>query len=134
MNYTVLFCIIATLFCILLLVIKLREANIHKALNMPKRTTHFIDSSDQASDIGRFLYNRALFNGISLAQASSQCGIDCQDYYRISTGKEPGVLQLIRMCHLAGCEIVIRQIGTSDIEQSGNDPQVFAEKIIRMRE
>lgn len=134
MNYLFIFCIFLLLFCALILIAKLREANIRKALSIPKHTAPTDDSFEQAREIGNFLHQRAQAGSIRLHNAPDVCGIDRKDYYRISCGEDHAISQLIRLCHSVGCEIVIRQTGTDDLESRTNTPDVFAEKIIRMKE
>lgn len=134
MNYLLLFILFLMSVCLLFLLIKLRETSIRKALNLPRFTSPVDDSFVQAKEMGRFLSQRAEACGIYFHHAPDTCGIDRKDFYRISSGEEHAVSELIRLCHVVGCEIVIRQTDTADIETRSNPPDVFAEKIIKMKE
>ena len=134
MIYILIFLGILLVIIFLLLIAKNRETNIQKALNMPKHVPPCDDSIKQAEEIGHFLFDRTLHSGRTLRNVSPACGIKTRDMLRISEGKDSGVAMLIRICHALGCEIVIRQTGTDDLESKDTHPEVFAEKIIKMRE
>lgn len=129
------FWIIAALLCAGLLVVKYRKYNVHRALQMPKNPPYYPDSAIQsAKEIGRFLSDRADAAGLYYISSTEKTGMESKDLRRISEGKEWGVINLIRMAHYLGCEVVIRQTGTQDTEDPATTPQVFAEYITEIKE
>ena len=134
MTYLIIFIAFLMLLSVLLLVFKIREANIHKALNLPRHTNPTNDSFVQAREIGRFLHQRATACNIYFHNTPDTSGVDPKVFHRISSGEECSVAQLVRLCHAVGCEIVIRQMDTDDMEDRTNTPTAFAEKIITMQE
>lgn len=133
MTTLIIFIAFLMLLSVLILFIKLRQTNIRKALNMPRSTTPNDDSFVQAREIGQFLHQRAEVAGVYFHRTSDGCGIDQRDFSRIQFGEDHAVAQLVRLCHALGCEIVIRQTDTNDLEDRSNTPTVFAEKIISMK-
>lgn len=133
MIYMIIFCSFLMICAILFLVMKIREYNIQRALQLPKQTPLIDDSFDEAKEIGKFLHSRANACGVYFHHTPDRTGVNQRDFYHIASGEEYEVVQFIRICHLLGCEIVIRQTGTNDLETRENNPEVFAEKIAKMK-
>lgn len=113
--------------CLLLLagviVVKYRKYNVQRALQMPKNPPHYPDSAIRsAREIGDFLFERAQAAGVYFISSNDKTGISVDNLRRLSDGKDYGVINLIRMAHYLGCEVVIRQKGTQDTE----DPEMTA--------
>lgn len=125
--------------CLLLLagviVVKYRKYNVQRALQMPKNPPHYPDSAiKSAREIGDFLFERAQAAGVYFISSNDKTGISVDNLRRLSDGKDYGVINLIRMAHYLGCEVVIRQTGTQDTEDPATTPQVFAEYITNLEE
>ena len=103
--------------CLLLLagviVVKYRKYNVQRALQMPKNPPHYPDSA---------------------IKSARKTGISVINLRNLSDGKDYGVINLIRMAHYLGCEIVVRQTGTQDTEDPATTAQVFAEYITNLEE
>lgn len=120
--------------CLLLLagviVVKYRKYNVRRALQMPKNPPRYPDSAIRsAREIGDFLFERAQAAGVYFISSNDKTGISVDNLRRLSDGKDYGVINLIRMAHYLGCEVVIRQTGTQDTEDPATTPQVYAEYI-----
>lgn len=125
--------------CLLLLagvlVVKYRKYNVQRALQMPKNPPHYPDSAiKSARKIGDFLFERAQAAGVHFIASTDKTGISVTNLRNLSDGKDYGVINLIRMAHYLGCEIVVRQTGTQDTEDPATTAQVFAEYIINLEE
>lgn len=125
--------------CLLLLagviVVKYRKYNVQRALQMPKNPPHYPDSAiKSAREIGDFLFERAEAAGVYFISSGDKTGMSPEDIHKLSDGKDYGVINLIRMAHYLGCEVVIRQTGTQDTENSTTAPQVFEEYITKIKE
>lgn len=125
--------------CLLLLagviVVKYRKYNVQRALQMPKNPPHYPDSAiKSARKIGDFLFERAKAAGVHFIASTDKTGISVINLRNLSDGKDYGVINLIRMAHYLGCEIVVRQTGTQDTEDSATTAQVFAEYITNLEE
>lgn len=108
-----------------LIVVKYRKYNVQRALNMPKKSPHYPDSAmKSARAIGDFLFERAQAAGVHFIASRDETGISVSNLRKLSDGKDYGVINLIRMAHYLGCEVVIRQKGTQDTE----DPEMTAER------
>lgn len=133
MSYFLLFCILAVVICILVMLIKFKQTSIRKAIGMNTQVQDTRNSHDQAKKIGAFIYNRLQVSGVDLVQQSAAARIDMDAYKRIMSGNDEGVMHLIRLCHASGCEIVIRQIGTNDLELGNNAEAPMDEGIFGTR-
>lgn len=125
--------------CLLLLagviVVKYRKYNVQRALQMPKNPPHYPDSAiKSARKIGDFLFERAKAAGVHFIASTDKTGISVINLHNLSDGKDYGVINLIRMAHYLGCEIVVRQTGTQDTEDPTTTAQVFAEYITNLEE
>lgn len=108
-----------------LIVVKYRKYNVQRALNMPKKSPHYPDSAmKSARAIGDFLFERAQAAGVYYISSMEYTGMTVEGLRRLTDGKDYGVINLIRMAHYLGCEVVIRQKGTQDTE----DPEMTAER------
>ncbi len=125
--------------CLLLLagviVVKFRKYNVQRALQMPKNPPHYPDSAiKSAREIGDFLFERAKAAGVHFIASRDKTGISVTNLHNLSEGKDYGVINLIRMAHYLGCEIIVRQTGTQDTEDPATTPQVYAEYITKIEE
>lgn len=125
--------------CVLLLagviVVKYRKYNVQRALQMPKNPPQYPDSAIKcAQAIGTFLFERAQAAGVYYISSREKTGISVDNLRRLTDGKDYGVINLIRMAHYLGCEVVIRQVGTQDTEDPATTPQVFAQYIADIEE
>ena len=117
------------------IVVKYRKYNVQRALRMPKNPPHYPDSAIRsAREIGDFLFERAQAAGVYFISSNDKTGISVDNLHRLSNGKDYGVINLIRMAHYLGCEVVIRQTGMQDTEGPATTPQAFAEYITKIEE
>jgi hypothetical protein len=117
------------------LVVKYRKYNVRRALQMPKNPPIYPDSAiKSARAIGDFLFERAEAAGVYFINSGDKTGMSVADIHKLSDGKDYGVINLIRMAHYLGCEIVVRQMGTQDTEDPATTPQVFAEYIANLKD
>lgn len=113
---------------VMLIIINTNNAKRMQAMGVPMKCPSMDDSIEQAKEIGHFLSGR--YNDIdSYAFKVSDAGLQPASIDRILKGKESGVIDFIRMCHACGCEVVIRQVDTMDIEDSGNTPERYEQYI-----
>lgn len=135
MEGSTIFSIIFILLCAGYLVVRYRRYNIHRALNLPKQSPRYPDSAiKSARSIGQFLFTRAETCGVYYMSADRETGVSYQALKNIAYGKDEHIINLIRMSHYLGCEIVIRQIGTTDTEDPSTTPQVYEEMIANIEE
>lgn len=135
MDGTTIFTIICVILFAGILVVKYRKYNIHRALALPKNPPRYPDSAmKSAREIGNFLFERADVCGVYFMTADKDTGVSYEAIRDISDGKDTHIINLLRMAHFLGCEVVIRQIGTSDTEDPATTPQVYAEMIARIEE
>lgn len=125
--------------CLLLLagviVVKYRKYNVQRALQMPKNPPHYPDSAiKSAKEIGDFLFERAQAAGVHFIASGDKTGISVTNLRNLSDGKDYGVINLIRMAHYLGCEVVVRQTRSQDTEDPATTPQAFAEYISDLEE
>lgn len=130
---------IFTIACVLLfagyLVVRYRRYNIHRALGLPKNPPRYPDSAmESARAIGSFLFSRAKICGVYFMTADKDTGVSYEAIRDISRGKDTHIVNFLRMAHYLGCEVVIRQIGTTDTEDPATTPQVYEEMIARIEE
>lgn len=135
MDGTTIFTIICVILFAGVLVVKYRKYNIHRALALPKNPPRYPDSAmKSAREIGNFLFERADVCGVYFMTADKDTGVSYEAIRDISDGKDTHIINFLRMAHFLGCEVVIRQIGTSDTEDPATTPQVYAEMIARIEE
>lgn len=135
MDGSTIFSIVCVLLFVGVLVVKYRKYNIHRALALPKNPPRYPDSAmKSAREIGDFLFERADVCGVYFMTADKDTGVSYEAIRDIADGKDTHIVNFLRMAHFLGCEVVIRQIGTSDTEDSATTPQVYAEMIARIKE
>lgn len=135
MDGSTIFSIVCALLFAGVLVVKYRKYNIHRALALPKNPPRYPDSAmKSAREIGDFLFERADVCGVYFMTADKDTGVSYEAIRDIADGKDTHIVNFLRMAHFLGCEVVIRQIGTSDTEDSATTPQVYAEMIARIEE
>lgn len=99
-----------------------------QTMGVPVKCPSLDDSIEQAKKIGDFLSERYDTIG-SYAFKVSDAGCSPASIDRILKGKESGVIDFIRMCHACGCEVVIKQVDSMDVETSGNTPEYYEQYI-----
>lgn len=135
MDESTIFSIVCVLLFVGVLVVKYRKYNIHRALALPKNPPRYPDSAmKSAREIGDFLFERADVCGVYFMTADKDTGVSYEAIRDIADGTDTHIVNFLRMAHFLGCEVVIRQIGTSDTEDSATTPQVYAEMIARIEE
>lgn len=135
MDGSTIFSIVCVLLFVGVLVVKYRKYNIHRALALPKNPPRYPDSAmKSAREIGDFLFERADVCGVYFMTADKDTGVSYEAIRDIADGEDTHIVNFLRMAHFLGCEVVIRQIGTSDTEDSATTPQVYAEMIARIEE
>lgn len=135
MDGSTIFSIVCALLFAGVLVVKYRKYNIHRALALPKNPPRYPDSAmKSAREIGDFLFERADVCGVYFMTADKDTGVSYEAIRDIADGKDTHIVNFLRMAHFLGCEVVIRQIGTSDTEDPATTPQVYAEMIARNEE
>ena len=133
MDGSTIFSIVCVLLFVGVLVVKYRKYNIHRALALPKNPPRYPDSAmKSAREIGDFLFERADVCGVYFMTADKDTGVSYEAIRDIADGEDTHIVNFLRMAHFLGCEVVIRQIGTSDTEDSATTPQVYAEMIARI--
>lgn len=114
-------------------IIQCRKYGVQRALKLPKNPPKYSDDAiKEAKAIGIFLHQRANACGVYFHKSGEATGLRWNDVWDI--GKNSGVVTLVRLCHYLGCEIIIRQIDTKDIECEENTKEVIAEYISRLDE
>ena len=135
MNTTTIFALICTLLFVGVLIVKYRKYSVQRALKLPKNPPEYPDSSIRsAKAIGQFLFTRAETCGVYYMSADRETGVSYQALKNIANGKDEHIINLIRMSHYLGCEIVVRQIGTEDLEDPATTTQAYSEMIFRIEE
>lgn len=135
MDGSTIFSIVCVLLFVGVLVVKYRKYNIHRALALPKNPPRYPDSAmKSAREIGDFLFERADVCGVYFMTADKDTGVSYEAIRDIADGKDTHIVNFLRMAHFLGCEVVIRQIGTSDTEDPATTPQVYSEMIARIEE
>lgn len=118
-----------------LLVVRYRKYNVHRALNLPKNPPIYSDDAIRsAKAIGQFLSERAKVCGLYFLSADKDTGVSWQALWDMRGGKDYHIINFIRMAHYLGCEVIVRQTGTKDTEDSEMTPEKFAEIISRLKE
>lgn len=96
------------------------DCRISKIMNAPLTCPPLDDALKSAKAIGRFLSKRANGNTEILVTKVGPGDYRREDVSSIYWGKNYQVATFIRLCHALGCEVLVRQRGTEDIEE--NDP------------
>ena len=118
-----------------LLVVRYRKYNVHRALNLPKNPPIYSDDAIRsAKAIGQFLSERAKVCGLYFLSADKDTGVSWQALWDMRGGKDYHIINFIRMARYLGCEVIVRQTGTKDTEDSEMTPEKFAEIISRLKE
>lgn len=112
----------------MIIIINTNNAKRMEFMRVPQKCPSMDDSIMQARNIGGFLSDRYEQIG-SYAFKASEFGIRPLAIGRILKGKDPGVVNFIRICHACGCEVVIRQVDSIDIETSSNTPECYEQYI-----
>lgn len=105
------------------------EHRISVLLNKPTSCPPLDDALKSAKAIGKFLYFRANCNTQILIDKVGPGEYSRVDVFDIYRGKNYQVVTFIRLCHALGCEVVVRQVGTEDIERS-RTPEEGTEDVI----
>lgn len=135
MEGSTIFTIICILLCAGYLVVRYRRYNIHRALALPKNPPRYpVSAMKSAREIGLFLFNRAKICGVNFMTADKDTGVSYEALRKIAYGKDTHIVNFLRMAHFLGCEVVIRQIGTTDTEDPATTPQVYEEIIANIEE
>lgn len=117
------------------IVVKIRKYRFQRALMIPRSSPRYSDDAiKQAKEIASFLCRRREEAGVLIYECADGSGIPDECAARVASGRDDGVITLIRLCHYLGCELVVRQIGYDDLENAENTPQVFAEYIAKLDE
>ncbi len=135
METTPMFWVVFSLLLLGVIIVKYRKYNVQRALKLPKHPPMYADDAvKSAEEIGKFLLKRSTACGVYFLCADKDAGISTSTLYQIAEGKDYGVINFIRLAHYLGCEVVIRQVDTHDIENPENTPQIFAEYISKLEE
>lgn len=122
--------ILIVLFLIILFVVFYHyQAKICKILNAPVVCPPLDDALKSARAIGSFLSARCKATGGSTLVPKGETGINELRMRSIMLGDEMAIAEFIRLCHSVGCEVVVRQVGTEDIERS-RTPEEGTEDVI----
>lgn len=113
---------------IMIIIINTNNTKRLKAMGVSGKCPSMDDSIEQAKKIGNFISGRYEDIG-SYVFKVSDAGLQPTSIDRIIKGKESGVIDLIRMCHACGCEVVIRQVDSMDIETSSNTAEHYEQYI-----
>ncbi len=132
-------CIAFSMLCLLFTGLILSEINgflNRRRLNVPEQYVDSGDAEKTAKEVAYFLNERSylcrrFFN-------SERHGFNKKDRQTIPillSGLCYENVQLIRLIHSLGCEIIIRQVGDGnlDVENPENTPDVYADKVFAMR-
>lgn len=94
------------------------EHRISVLLKVPVSCPPLDDALKSARAIGHFLLIRANGNSKILIDKVGYGEYSRTDVFNIYWGENYQVVTFIRLCHALGCEVVVRQVGTEDIERS----------------
>lgn len=92
------------------------------------------DARKSAKSIGGFLCKRTWTHGGMQTlwnDATELYGFQSGFVSGIVFGKNRDVIEFIRLCHACGCEVVVREVDTKDIEE---DPETLKEVKTQMRD
>ena len=92
------------------------------------------DARKSAKDIGGFLCRRTWTHGgmeTLWGNAPEQYGFQSGFVSGVVFGQQQEVIEFIRLCHACGCEVVVREVSTEDIEA---DPNTLNEVKTTMRD
>lgn len=105
-----------------------------KKLNVPKYYLSYDDTWKESLEIAGFLRQRAELCNQYFNQGKTEAEKECdRDFKLMLYDLNYNTVMFIRLCHSLGCEVVIRQIGTNDLESRDIDPKIFAEKVSHLR-
>lgn len=131
MNYFLLYLLF---FIILFLFCGYYQHRLYKVMNAPTVCPPLDNALKSASAIGRFLNDRFMTLGGRICVPKGETGIPEHRLRNIMRGEEMAIAEFIRLCHAVGCEVVVRQIGTDDLEDPGNTPEIFAQEMSHMED
>lgn len=98
-------------------IVKWKQHNVKRALNLPKRAPHYMDDAYQsAKKVGTFLRYRRYVTGVDLGKQSDATGIPANVLNKIGSGECMEIVYLMRMAHHLGCEVIIREVAAHDTE------------------
>ena len=129
MIYTCLGIIVLCVLCFFIGRISIKKDVYERKIKVPTSCDPEPDCVQAAKDIGRFIMARSHPLGMRL----SSCGVSDNVYGNIIGGKSYELIEFLRICHHIGCEVVIRQIDTQDIESPETAPKVLEEYICNLR-
>lgn len=131
MIYFYIYAFLAVIFFIALAIWKILKLKNARKMGFPTHTSPYTDDAiEQAREMSRFLLERGEAAGVPLARFS-ETGL-FSPTWDMSSGRSYDIIALIRLCHRLGCEIVIRQVGTDDLEKTEHTPEVLREKVFRI--
>lgn len=107
--------------------ISIKKEVYERKIKVPTVSEKDVDCVKAAKNIGRFILLRS-HPGMRL----SSCGVNEYSYEMITGGKSCDLIEFLRICYHIGCEVVIRQIDTQDIESPDTDPKVLEEYICNL--
>lgn len=129
------FLVIMVVIIAAVIIIEYRKYNVQRALKLPKSPPQCNDNAiKEAKAIGVFLHDRAKACGVCILDTPEKTGVYYRDVWDIIHGEERGTVTLIRLCHYLGCEIIVRQQGTEDMEGEENSPEAMAEYLSKLDE
>lgn len=139
--------LIFIIFCIVIILAVFitcyRHYDKRKALTLPKEAPcHTDDSLKSAKAIGTFLHERAELAGISFEPERSEYtskeffilkSIYKKETNAIYNGKAAGVVVLCRMAHQLGCNVIVREITESGLDDMRTEEELQKRKSSRER-
>lgn len=132
MIYLLLIIVLILLFLILS---EMRALINRKKMNVPTFYVSYDDTLKSSKEIAKFLRERSELcnkffdNGKNEVEKS-----DNKKQRLMLYDLNYNTILFLRLCHSLGCEVVIRQIGTDDLEKREIKPEIFAEKVSRIRD
>lgn len=110
------FILIVLFFIVLILFCGYYRRKICRIMNAPIVCPPLDNALKSASDIGRFLNERCVAIGGQTYTPKGEVAIEEHKLKKIFMGEEIAIAEFIRLCHAVGCEVIVRQVGTDDIE------------------
>lgn len=100
------------------------QNKICKIMNAPLECPPLDNAIKSSKAIGAFLFDRykAIGKGNN---PKKEAGIAGLDMFSMGTSTCMQFIEFIRLCHALGCEVVVRQVGTEDIEDPANTREAF---------
>lgn len=125
--------------CLFFLCVLISEVNgflNRRTLNVPEQYVDSGDAEKTAKEIAHFLNERSfLCRRFFNSERNGFSKKDRQTIPIILSGLCYENVQLVRLIHSLGCEIIIRQVGDGnlDVENPENTPEVYADKVFALR-